>query len=48
MTWFEQLTGLDPDASTGTFEAMLATVVGIAIITVAALVLSRRQARTAP
>ena len=42
MDWFEQLTGLDPDASTGTFEAMIATVIGIAIIAVAAFVLSRR------
>jgi len=42
MTWFEQLTGLDPDANTGTFEAMVATVVGIAIIAVAAFVMSRR------
>jgi LPXTG-motif cell wall-anchored protein len=46
MNWFEQLTGLDPDANTGTFEAMLATVVGVAIIAVAAFVLSRR-AKTA-
>ena len=44
MDWFEQLTGFDPDASSGTFEAMLATVVGIAIIAVAAYVLSRRKA----
>lgn len=42
MDWFEQLTGLDPDASTGTFEAMLATVVGIAIVAVAAFVIARR------
>jgi LPXTG-motif cell wall-anchored protein len=42
MNWFEQLTGLDPDAGTGTFEAMVATVVGIAIIAVATFVLSRR------
>jgi LPXTG-motif cell wall-anchored protein len=47
MTWFEQLTGLDPDASTGTFEAMLAAVVGVAIIAVAAYVISRRRAKTA-
>jgi LPXTG-motif cell wall-anchored protein len=42
MNWFEQLTGLDPDANTGTFEAMLATVVGLTIIAVAAFVISRR------
>jgi LPXTG-motif cell wall-anchored protein len=46
MNWFEQLTGLDPDASTGTFEAMLATLVGVAIVAVAAFVISRR-AKTA-
>ncbi|HLZ48311.1 MAG TPA: LPXTG cell wall anchor domain-containing protein [Candidatus Limnocylindria bacterium] len=42
MNWFEQLTGLDPDANTGTFEAMLATVIGLAIIVVAAFAISRR------
>lgn len=42
MNWFEQLTGFDPDASSGTFEAMLASVVGIAIIAAAAFVISRR------
>ena len=47
LDWFEQLTGLDPDASTGTFEAMLATVIGIAIIAVAYLVISRRRTKTA-
>ncbi|HKC91310.1 MAG TPA: hypothetical protein VKE23_08300 [Candidatus Limnocylindria bacterium] len=47
MDWFEQLTGIDPDASSGTFEAMLATVVGIAIIAMAAYVMSRRRAKTA-
>jgi len=45
MNWFEQLTGLDPDANTGTFEAMLATVIGVAIIAVAYFVISRRRAR---
>ena len=34
MNWFEQVTGLDPDASTGTFEAML--------VAIAAIVISRR------
>jgi LPXTG-motif cell wall-anchored protein len=47
MNWFEQLTGLDPDANTGTFEAMLATVIGIAIIAAAAYVISRRRTRIA-
>jgi hypothetical protein len=45
--WFEQLTGIDPDASSGTFEAMLATLVGVAVIGVAAYVMARRRTRTA-
>ena len=45
MDWFEQLTGIDPDANSGTFEATLATVLGIAIIAVAYFVLARRKAR---
>ena len=45
--WFEQLTGIDPDASSGTFEAMLAAMVGVAIIVVAAYVISRRRTRIA-
>ena len=47
MDWFEQLTGIDPDASSGTFEAMLATLVGVAIVVVAAYLISRRRAKTA-
>ena len=47
MNWFEQLTGIDPDASNGTFEAMLAALVGVALIVAAAYVLSRRRSRTA-
>lgn len=47
MDWFEQLTGLDPDASSGTFEAMLAAVVGVIVIAVAWTIISRRRARTA-
>ena len=47
MDWFEQLTGIDPDASSGTFEAMLATLVGVAIIIAAAYVMRRRRTRTA-
>jgi LPXTG-motif cell wall-anchored protein len=43
MDWFEQLTGLDPDASRGTFEAMLAAVLGVLIIAAAWYVLSRRR-----
>jgi LPXTG-motif cell wall-anchored protein len=45
--WFEKLTGIDPDKGTGTFEAMLVTLVGVAIIVVAAYVITRRRARTA-
>ena len=47
MDWFEQLTGIDPDASSGTFEAMLAALVGITIIVTAAYVMSRRRTKTA-
>jgi LPXTG-motif cell wall-anchored protein len=43
MDWFEQLTGLDPDASSGTFEAMLAAVLGVLIIAATWYVLSRRR-----
>ena len=46
MDWFEQLTGLDPDASSGTFEAMLAAIVGMIIIAAAWYILSRRRTRT--
>ena len=47
MDWFEQLTGIDPDASSGSFEALLASLVGVAIIAVAAVIISRRNRRTA-
>lgn len=47
MNWFEQLTGIDPDASTGTFEALLASLVGAAIVAGAAYLLARRRSRTA-
>jgi hypothetical protein len=47
MEWFEELTGFSPDKGNGTFEAMLAAAVGVAIIVVAAYVLSRRRTRTA-
>ena len=46
MDWFEKLTGIDPDKGTGSFEAMLAALVGVAIIVVAAYVISRRRTRT--
>jgi hypothetical protein len=45
--WFEELTGISPDNGSGTFEAMLAALVGVAIIVVAAYVISRRRTRTA-
>jgi LPXTG-motif cell wall-anchored protein len=48
MDWFEQLTGLDPDASSGTFEAMVAAIVGVIIIAAAWYILSRRRSRTIP
>ena len=47
MEWFEELTGLSPDNGNGTFEAMLAAVIAVAIIVVAAYVISRRRTRTA-
>ena len=47
MEWFEELTGLSPDSGNGTFEAMLAALVGVAIIVVAAYVISRRRTKTA-
>ena len=47
MEWFEELTGISPDGGNGTFEAMLAALVGVAIIVVAAYVMSRRRTRTA-
>jgi LPXTG-motif cell wall-anchored protein len=46
MDWFERLTGLDPDKGTGSFEAMLAAVIGVAIIAAASYILSRRKAST--
>lgn len=47
MNWFEQLTGLDPDAGSGTFEAMLAALLGVIIVAAARYLISRRKARTA-
>lgn len=47
MEWFEELTGISPDGGNGTFEAMLAALIGVAIIVMAAYVISRRRTRTA-
>ena len=47
MEWFEELTGISPDGGNGTFEAMLAAMIGVAIIVIAAYVISRRRTRTA-
>jgi hypothetical protein len=47
MQWFEELTGISPDSGNGTFEAMLAAVIGIAIIAVAAYVIRYRRTRIA-
>ncbi|HEY8829863.1 MAG TPA: hypothetical protein VIM83_04620 [Candidatus Limnocylindria bacterium] len=47
MQWFEELTGISPDNGNGTFEATVAAVIGIAIIVIAAYVISRRRTMTA-
>ena len=47
MQWFEELTGISADGGNGTFEAMLAAVVGVAIIAIAAYVISRRRTTAA-
>ena len=47
MEWFEELTGISPDGGNGTFEAMLAALIGVAIVVIAAYVISRRRTRAA-
>ena len=47
MVWFEALTGIDPDAGSGAFEALLASLVGVAIVAIAAALMARRGSRTA-
>ena len=47
MEWFEQLTGISPDGGSGTFEAMLAAVVGVIVVVAASYLLSRRRTRSA-
>lgn len=44
MEWFEELTGISPDGGSGSFEAMLAALVGVGIIAVVATVMRRRAA----
>ena len=47
MDWIERLLGISPDGGNGSFEALLASLVGVAIIVVAAAVIARRRSRTA-
>lgn len=47
MDWIERLLGISPDGGNGSFEALLASLVGVAIIAVAAAVLALRRSRTA-
>jgi|GEM_PF-2111079 len=44
MEWFEELTGISPDGGSGSFEALLASLVGVGIITAVAVVARRRAA----
>lgn len=44
MEWFEELTGISPDGGSGSFEALLASLVGVGIIAVVAIVMRRRAA----
>jgi len=44
MEWFEELTGISPDGGSGSFEALLAGLVGVALIATVAVVMRRRAA----
>lgn len=47
MDWIERLLGVSPDGGNGSFEALLASLVGVAIVAIAAAVIARRRSRTA-
>ena len=42
MEWFEELTGISPDAGSGSFEALLAALIGVALIATVAVLMGRR------
>jgi hypothetical protein len=45
MDWFERLTGLDPDASDGSFERLLVTAVALAIVVIGSAISLRLRSR---
>ncbi|HEX9270392.1 MAG TPA: hypothetical protein VF998_11145 [Candidatus Limnocylindria bacterium] len=46
MDWFEALTGISPDGGSGSFEALLASLIGVGIVAAIAVVAVRRRSRT--
>lgn len=44
MEWFEELTGISPDGGSGSFEALLASLIGVGIIAAVAIAMRRRAA----
>ncbi|HUQ17003.1 MAG TPA: hypothetical protein VM070_04375 [Candidatus Saccharimonadales bacterium] len=44
MEWFEELTGISPDGGSGSFEALLASLIGVGIIAAVGIVMRRRAA----